>query len=571
VLVVLLAGSCRVVMAQGVIRPQDYKRGTKPMEPVNRDEPVKLPKRDVQIADDKNVLVKALLGARFVPVPGAVEKAPTTRGIEIKDLPLIDNAEFRKTVQAYIGKPVTMRLISMIIRDTVEYYQSRDRPVVDVFVPEQEITGGVVQFLVVEAKVGEVTVEGNQFFSADLLRSYIRLEKGDHIEAGKLLDDVRYTNMNPFRFVRPVLEPGKEFGTTNVIIDAKDKFPMRFYAGYEDTGSRRTGLERFFFGLNAGNVFGQGHEAGYQYTTDRHFTMDIHSVYWYIPLANRDKLALFGYWTNYRWSHLGTEIHAREWMLHGRYVLVLPETHNLRHEMEFGVDFRRTESDLQVGGVQTYDDYVDVFQWTFQYGGRLIDKAGDWSWTFNLYWSPFDGVTQHHSDRWYNAARIGSQSEYFYFHWNVERVWLLPEGWSFFNRVAGQLSTERLLPTEQLCMGGYNTVRGFDECDSVTDNGVLVTMELRTPEWDLGPLNEAKDIRHYVQFLTFFDYAHVWNRGDYTGLQSKSEEMLTVGVGLRYRINHNAKLRFDYGHKLEDIRGSESGSGRFHIWCILSY
>ncbi|MEI7836122.1 MAG: POTRA domain-containing protein, partial [Planctomycetota bacterium] len=280
-----------------IIRPEDYQRNTVPKEPDNRAAPVELPERRVDISDDKTVLVKSLLGIRLVPLPKDIEKDPTTTGIEIKNIPLIDNPEFRQVLQPYLGKPVTMRSISLMIRDAVAYYQGKDRPVVDVFVPEQEITKGVVQLLVVEAHVGQIKVTGLKFFSDDLIRSYIALKPGDVIRASKLLADMDYINNNPFRFVRPVLQPGKEFGTTDVIADARDRMPVRFYGGYEDTGSRSTGLEREFVGFNAGNFLGLGHEVGYQYTTNRHVAdFGIHSAYWRVPLPNRDTLSFFGNW-----------------------------------------------------------------------------------------------------------------------------------------------------------------------------------------------------------------------------------------------------------------------------------
>ena len=100
----------------------------------------------------------------------------------------------------------------------------------------------------------------------------------------------------------------------------------------------------------------------------------------------------------------------------------------------------------------------------------------------------------------------------------------------------------------------------------------MATLELRTPEADLGPFCSFgdKDLRHYLQFLVFSDYGHAWNRGTSQG-ERKEEDMLSVGVGLRYRINQNVKLRLDYGHKLEDASGSGSGDGRIHLFLIVSY
>lgn len=568
----LLGMMCQVASAQGVIRPQDYKRSTIPKKPEDRAAPARLPEPDIEIADDKTILVDSLLGVRFVRTPQEVIKEVVQPGIETKNIQLLDNDEFRNIIKPYLGKPVTMRSISKMVRDTILYYRSKDRPVVDVFVPEQEITKGVVQLMVIEARVGEVKVDGLKWFSKDLIRGCVRLQPGDVIRASELLKDINYINANPFRFARPVLEPGKEFGTTDLVLDGKDRFPMRFYAGYEDTGSRDTGLERFFAGINMGNVFGRGHEVGYQYTTNRHFRdFDIHSAYWRIPLANRDTLAFYGNYADYRTSHGGTNLGSVNWTANVRYITLLPSKHNLNHGLEFGLDFKRSDNNIRSGGVNTYDDYVDVAQLALQYGGRSRDRMGDTSYTFNVYWSPCSKLfSSHQSQSKYEAVRAGTAPEYVYSHMSLERQWILPKDWNLFNRVTTQVSNRRLPPTEQLGMGGYNTVRGFDEWDVSSDQGVIATIELRTPKLDLRVVDRSLRLPSYLQFLAFCDYGFARNRGN-AALEQKSEDMLSAGVGLRCRISDNVNLRIDYGHKLEDVHGSDSGDGRFHIFLMMAY
>lgn len=569
-----LVGAVEIASAQQnrIIRPEDYKRATIPQEPEHRAAPARLPKRDIELADDKTVLVDSLLGVRFIRTPEEVIKEGFTDGIEIKNIKLLDNDEFRKIIQPYLGKPVTMKSISLMVRDTILYYQSKDRPVVDVFVPEQEITKGVVQLMVVAGRIGEIRIEGLKWFSEELIRSCIRPQSGDVIYASRLLEDIDYINKNPFRFVRPVLSPGKEFGTTDIIIDCKDRFPMRFYAGYDDTGSRSTGLERLFAGVNMGNVFGLGHEMGYQYTTNRHISsLGIHSAYWRIPLPNRDTLAFFGNYADYHTSNSGTKLGSENWMVHARYITPLPSRRNLRHELEVGMDFRRADNNLQVGGHTVYDDYIDVAQFAFQYGGRDKDRTGDTSYMFNVYWSPCaDLLSNHQNKEKYEAVRDGTTPRYVYSHMTVERLWALPREWTFFNRLTGQVSSGRLPPTEQLGLGGYNTVRGFDEREVNSDQGIMATVELRTPRLDLGIVDKAKNIPSYLQFLVFFDYGHARNRGNYD-FEHRTDDLLSVGVGFRLRISDNVHVRVDYGHKLEDVGGTDSGDGRLHIGAMVCY
>jgi len=573
-LALALGGICQTALGAPprVIRPEDYKRATEPLRPEHRADPAKLPERKVDISDDKTVLLEVLLGVRFITSQADVIKDATKAGIEIKDIKLLDNDEFRKIIEPYLGKKVTMRSISMMVRDTVRYYQLQDRPVVDVFVPVQEITKGVVQLMVVEARVGEIKIEGLEWFGENQVRDQVRLQSGDVIYASQLLEDIDYLNQNPFRFVRPVLSPGKEFGTTDVTLDGKDRLPYRFYIGYEDTGSRATGLERFFAGINIGNLFDLGHEIGYQYTTNRHFSnFGIHSAYYRIPLPNRDTLAFFGNYADYNSKSGSVDQSSVNWMAHVRYITPLPARGNLRHDLEIGFDFRRADNDLQVGGSTIYDNYIDVAQFAIQYAGRTKDRLGDTSFAINGYWSPCaDLLTSHQNRERYEEVRAGASPRYFYGHMSAERLWVLPKNWSLFNRFTAQAAHERLPPTEQLGLGGYNTVRGYDEREVNADGGLMATIELRTPQIDLGIVDKAKNLPSYLQFLAFCDYGYARNRGE-VAFEHKSEDMLSVGAGVRVRISDNVHIRVDYGHKLEDVQDSDSGAGRFHIFVLVSY
>jgi hemolysin activation/secretion protein len=573
---IALAALCPPAAAQQVVpvRPADYKRHSKPLEPEHRADPVELPERVIpESVDDTPLTDNPLAGVRFVARPSDVLAEPNRPGIQIENVPLLDNDEFRAVVKPYLGKPLSWKLISEVVRDTIMYYRAKDRPVVDVIPPEQDVTEGILQLLVIEARVAEVKVTGLKWFDEDYIRGLVRLQPGDVIEAKPLLADCDYINRNPFRFVRPIFEPGEEFGTTDVVIDAKDRLPIRFYGGYDNTGSRATGLERFFVGFNAGNVFDRGHEVGYQYTTNKRVkSLGIHSAYWRIPLPNRDVLAFFGNFSHYE-AKTGYDFDSRNWMAHVRYISELPSRFNLRHAIEFGLDFRRLDNDVQFGGATVYDDFVDVAQFAFQYGGRLKDRLGDTSWTFNLYGAPCsDLLTNHQNTGDYRQVRAGTDATYMYSHLTAERLWVLPERWSIFNRLTAQASTDRLIPSEQLGLGGYNRVRGYDDFEVLADSGLMATLELRTPEWALGSIDSGGKLEHFLQFLAFSDYGWAHNRGHYAADVFKTADMLSVGLGLRYRINHNLKVRFDFAKQLETIpQGNVGHCGRCHVSVILSY
>ena len=71
-------------------------------------------------------------------------------GVDTQRVALIDDDAFRQTLADYLGKPVSLRLIAEIEAETANWFRAKGMPFVSIFAPEQEITGGVLQFRVTE-------------------------------------------------------------------------------------------------------------------------------------------------------------------------------------------------------------------------------------------------------------------------------------------------------------------------------------------------------------------------------------------------------------------------------------
>ena len=549
------------------IRPEDYVSVQRPKE-LPRRAPADLPEPIIDVPDDDTVLADALVAVVFVADPGAlVFEGAQGEGVVVRDVELLDNDEFRALIEPYIGQPITWQQIRKIIETTILYYRRHDRSIVDVIPPEQDVTNGVLQILIVEGRLGQISVEGNKWFTDSQIRDNVRLEPGDVINVSRLLGDIDFINRNPFRYVRPVLTPGSELGATDLVLQTEDRFPYRFYIGYEDTGSRETELGRYLVGVNMGNLFNRGIEFGYQFATNRSLnTIGVHSAYLRVPLANHHILAVYGSFAHYNARHLNLDIQGNTWQISPRYIIPFQPIRRYTHELQLGFDFKRYVNHLDFLQSNVYDGSVNTNQFALEYAGALEDSLGQTSFTWASYWSLCGDKSDYH------AARAGADPEYFYANLSLERTWDLPFDATLVNRFIGQLSSDRLIGGEQLGLGGYNTVRGYDEREVNADEGLIVSVELRTPEVRFARIADRPDLESGLQFLVFWDYGLARNISDYPG-EDNNTQLQSVGVGVRYRLGDHVTFRMDYGHRLEDLR-DETGfndSGRFHIGLLMAY
>lgn len=491
-------------------------------------------------------------------------------------LDLLRSIEFKAMLQPLIGQPINTYNIGRIQREIVLFFRKNQHPLVDVILPDQESVGnGVVQIFILEGKLGKVEVEGNKYYKSSLFTQSVRLRQGDTINGEKLLSDIDWMNRNPGRFVDVAFRQGDKVGESDVVLRVKERFPLRAYVGYENSGSRFAGEDRLFAGFNWFNVFGVDHRLSYQYTTDVDFDLlHAHNVTYEIPLPWRHTLSFYGGYADSKADFNTALLQQRGSSLQvsGRYEIPLGRVGNFSHLVNFGLDFKRLDNTLEFGGFPVFGGNLDIFQIAAQYRTECFDSWGNTSLKIDGFFSP-GGITQNNSDAAFRTYRGPSASaSYEYVRGTLERVTKLPADFSWVLRAAGQISSKNLPTSEQLGLGGSLSPRGYDEREANGDNGYLLVNEIQTPNLPLLSLIDKK-LGDQLKLLAFFDMGETQNVDLLVG-EDPHVQLMSVGVGLRYQFRTNLSVRFDYGWQLMDtgpLVPHSPENSRGHIAAVLSF
>ncbi len=465
-------------------------------------------------------------------------------GVIVEGIPFIGHNGFTKRMEKFIGQPVSLDLVNAIAADVARYYKEHDHPVVSVVAPEQDVTNGVVQLLVTEAKLGEVRVAGNKHFKSSLFKT--RLKPGDPIIMSRLEADAAFYGRNPFRSVTAELAPGKNSGETDITLRVQDKFPLRVFAGYDNTGVRSTGENRFFTGFNYGNLFSLGDELSYQFSASDDFKQLLaHSATWTVPLPWHDIFQLSGVYSesNPKFAEAAPQLKGTSWQVGAHYIITLAPIKKFTHELTIGYDFKFTDNNLQFGGEQVFDTPVDISQFSIAYSAALPDKIGRTSLSLAGFWSP-GGMGSNNNDEAFEASRKGSKADYFYGTMGLDRVTKLPFGCTWSLSAKGQLSNGNLQATEQFLLGGQSTVRGYDELVANGDQGILVRNEIYSPSVSIGKHVGLKQLNDQFQLLAFYDYGLTSVKEPLPG-EDKRTQLSSYGVGARWQVRDNLGVHFD--------------------------
>lgn len=541
---------------------------------------------DGEISDlassDDTVIVKMLKGIVFVSSKAEIRAAAiSSTGIQTNEIEPIDSPKFIAQMERYLGKPLTTKGLGPLVREVVMYCRGEGHPVVNVIVPGQDVTTGVIQVVLVEGKVGEVRAQGNRWFRSKLLTGQVKLYPGERIRSKPLLRDMVRLNSNPFRSVEVAFTPGKRGGDVDLELRTVDRFPVRVFSGYEDTGSDATGDERIVAGFNWGNAFGLDHQFNYQAMGDARFKkISVHSGSYIAPLPWGNRLTWFGFYQNTRPDTDLTpaiQILSDAWQSSLRYNQTLPQIGDYVHEAVAGFDLKQTVSQLRVGGLLGFNQTSDVVQWMLGYNSGYRDSWGRTAFGGSAFVSP-GGLSKYNTDAHFRAQRAFAGADYTYLRLTLERVTNLPYDFSWIVRGTYQVSPGgNLLPSEQLAVGGFQSVRGYDERLVGGDEGYLIANEWWTPPvsfatW-LGQLGLKNQVRDRFQALWFLDYGVAENTLLLPG-EDPSVALMGAGPGFRYSISPYLSVRADYGMQLKDAVDSGFPSrhnSRWHVGVVMSY
>ncbi len=171
----------------------------------------------------------AELGEPAAPPPATTGIAPGGKQIpierfEITGNTVISSEELRQMVASHEGRSLTLFEIYEVADELTAYYREQGYSVASVTVPAQKVSTGTVKLEVVEGRIGALSVDGNEFYRGWFLERHITgAAVGDVIAEKALERDLLLLNDLPGLKARAVVEPGLEFGESDLTVRAEEK------------------------------------------------------------------------------------------------------------------------------------------------------------------------------------------------------------------------------------------------------------------------------------------------------------------------------------------------------------
>ena len=516
-----------------------------------------------------DILLERLHGIVIGPSPAAVAAADSAAGLTVVGAAWLDTPDLREGLTMYFDRPVDQATLHSLPTVVRLYAATLGFPFSIVYLPEQDITDGVLRLVVVRSELDtEIAVEGARYFSAEAYRAAFRLKPGAPLAAQDLQSDVAWINRNPFRAATLEARAGAKPGTTQLVLKVRETRPLRVFVSADNTGTLSTQEERFAAGINWGNAFGLGHQLSAQWNSSWDFeTLRSGSGSYVVDLPWRHTLSLSGAYS--RTNGLVAApfaLRGTSWQVSANYDLPLADLRpGFTHALQLGLDFKASDNNFTFASIPITDNLTHVAQARLTYSGRLQSALGVTSFRASLTSSP-GGLTDRNETEFFNVSRSGARADYVYLRLGGSHAVPLDPikaGLSWTVRGQAQWANHNLIGSEQFGGGGAYSVRGYEEGEIYKDNGVLFSHELRLPPFALRP-------GHTLQLYGFQDYARLWSTDPLPG--ERAADLHSVGAGVDYSFGQRVSLRAAHGWQLSKSGSSETGkSSRLHLSANLSF
>ncbi len=489
------------------------------------------------------------------------------KGFSFSGNTVVSQFELESLTQPYVGRSLTLPDLEEVAARVAERYKQKGYTLATTYIPQQHIRFGMVTIAILEGRVGEISVTGNQHYSTEFIRSSFAQAMEDNVVRNVALERaLLILNEYPNLKVSAVLEPGTSTGSTNVHVKAEDTLPIHATLDYNNYGFNTISRNRFGAGIEVGNVLFNGATLNINGIMGDHPDRLLFQTLAYaVPIGvHGTKLVLSG--SNGRFD-VGAELAALQ--IRGKIKTydisaIHPFIKTRFQTLMAEAGFASKDNQLFTLGSLIGDDRVRMAKLGVNYD--RLDLSG--RTYFSLY--GFHGLGEllgGMDNDALQSTRQGTDNRFTKATLNAGRIQSLGHDVLLVVRANAQATTGPVVVIEQMLLGGPDSVRGYQLGERFVDEGYTVSVETRVPFFP--------SVFGSTQAAAFIDHGAGRLRNPQPG-EHGSHNLTGTGVGLQTELPYfSARLRMDIGFPIgpTPVGGTVAGdrSPIFYLQAIARF
>ncbi|MBD2535444.1 ShlB/FhaC/HecB family hemolysin secretion/activation protein [Nostoc flagelliforme FACHB-838] len=488
------------------------------------------------------------------------------QGFRFQGNTVFNNQELEKVLSDFVGQEITFTDLSKISDKITDYYveQGYINSGAYIGVAENqslEAYNAIVTVSIVEGQIEKINIVGGQ-----RLHNYIRARIPQPIlNNQRLLSTLQLLQQDPLiEKITASLKEGAKPSQAILDINVQPRQEFNINIGLDNYRSPVIGTFQRRIDISHNNLLGLGDGLSISYrNTDGSNAI---ALGYSVPVNSNNGTIRFLYAniTNniieQPLNSLDIVADALAYEISFRQPLIQQASANSAQELALGLTVSRLESESSLQNTPfPISAGTDASGRTRIFALRFFQDWSNRSLTEALFARSTLSLGLDAMDSTINAIPPDGQ----FFSWVGEALWLKRLGNSNTSvaiRSRLQLADRPLPAFEQISLGGISTVRGYRQDTFISDNGFLLSTELRISAWETTTQE--------LQVIPFIDFGTSWNNSSDTF--SPSSSLTSIGLALQYRSDRfNARL--DWGIPLNEINSNSNTWQENGIYFSLNY
>ena len=399
---------------------------------------------------------------------------------------VISDRELEELLKDCLNKPLSFAELLRARTAVTELYTTKGYITTGAYIPSDQIVFGKsaqVTIVIIEGSVEEIRINGMRRLNTNYVRSRLRLGTSTPLNEKKLLDALRLLQINPLiENISAELRAGVRPGTNILEVQVQEADTLSSQIVLNNRRSPSIGSFSRGIGLTEANLLGLGDALSINYNnTDGSNGFDFS---YNLPFNARNGTLNLAYGTSSSdlierpFNELNIDSESRYYQINLRQPIVLTPT----QEVALGLIASRTETDTYLGG----KPFPVVLPGPDEEGRTRISAIRFYQeWVKQSRRQVFSARSQFSFGVGAFGATINEKApDSRFFTWRGQFQWVrllgsntgtLPTNPTLLFRTDVQLADRNLLPTEQIGLGGFESIRGYRQDALLTDSGILAS------------------------------------------------------------------------------------------------
>ena len=400
------------------------------------------------------------------------------KDIELKGADSLSATDRTRLLKPYVGQCLGVAQLNELLKDITDHYIDKGRVTSRAYLPQQDLSSGHLQVLVVEGKLeGLKGAQGSNITDRELAMAFPG-KVGEALNLREVEQLVDQLSRLPSKQAQMELTPGSQIGGSVVLVKNPPQKPWRASLSRHNDGQKSKGEQQWGAGLEWDSPLGLADQlvlrGGHDAISDHQKTSKNSMLYYNVPWGwwnfsytyNDSDYRTYGFTDDYKYKQNGD---SQNHQLRAERVIHRDDVS--KTSVNVGMAHLRTNNYILDTRTKPSSNRLSELQVGFNHGRRIGTSFVNLDVGMQNGIGLFDAQANEERDAYGNRQPSARYRKYTATVSYLQPFSLWGESFSFSSLATGQRSEDILFSPQRMSLGGSASVRGFKDQQLSGDSG----------------------------------------------------------------------------------------------------